>query len=404
MKIKKTKIASSLVLATLIVGCGKAGKQVLPDRERMIEDTEAAAQRAAATGDNIQGRYVADFVTINPHVNGSIPGSAVILREENTLKMFVRFTLGSPSAAHFQNIHMGNRCPNMSDDTNGDGFIDIQEAMAVVGKIIVPLDSDISSQRSQNRFWPKAFENGSYTWQETTSFKHFWSDLKGKDWDEKDDIVKLAEDQGLAITGKVVMIQGFSKERAAELPATVASAKRYPSYVTLPVACGIYMPQNEIPGEEYVDQIPADMPVGGVEEGQDRPAPEGAGEIPGNGTTYEGPRNTETGDDNTDVGSGESTSGSTGGATGSTTGSSTGTPESTAGSTAGSTTGSTPGTTTGSSSGGSTIGGTSGGNTSGGSTGGRTTTGGSSGGSTGGSRDPKPEDEEEGGFRWPWEW
>lgn len=373
MKINKTKIVSSLVLATLALGCGKARKQVLGDRESIIEDAEAAAARAAATGDNIQGRYVADFITLNPHVNGDIPGSAVVLREDNTLKMFVRFTLGSPSAAHFQNIYMGNRCPNISDDTNGDGFIDIQEAMAVVGNVIVPLDSDISSQRSQNRYWPKAFENGSYTWQETTSFKHFWSDLKGKDWDEKDNIVKLAEEQGLAITGKVVMIQGFSAERAEELPATVASAKRYPSYVTLPVACGIYMPQNEIPGEEYVDQIPGDMPVGGVEEGQDRPAPEGAGEIPGNGTTYEGPDNTETGDDNTDIGSGgETTSGSTGG--------STGTPRDAE-------TGPIPDTT----------GGVSGGGTSGGST--------TSGGTTGNGRPPRPEEEEDddGGFRWPWE-
>lgn len=370
MKINTKKIASSLILAGLVVGCGKAGKQVLGDRESMIEDAEEAAFRARATGDNIQGRYVADFVTLNPHVNGDIPGSAVILREENTLKMFVRFSLGSPSAAHFQNIHMGNRCPNISDDTNGDGFIDIQEAMAVVGNVIVPLDSDISSQRSQNRFWPKAFENGSYTWNETTSFKHFWSDLKGKDWDEKDNIVKLSEDQGLAITGKVVMIQGFSAERADELPETVASAKRYPSYVTLPVACGIYMPQNEIAGEEYVDQIPADMPVGGVEEGQDRPAPEGAGEIPGNGTTYEGPDNTDTGDDNTDIG--ETT---TGGTTGST-------PDEERDPTPTPTTG----------------------GVTGGSTGGSTT----SGGTTGGTRDPKPEDEEEeeedGGFRWPWEW
>lgn len=363
MKIKKNSIVQSLLLSTLLVGCGKAGKQIIGDRESIIEDAEAAAARNAATGDNIQGRYVADFITLNPHVNGDIPGSAVVLREENTLKMFIRFSLGSPSTAHFQNIYTGNRCPTIADDTNGDGFIDIQEALAVVGKVIVPLDSDISSQRSQNRYWPKAFENGSYTWNETTSFKHFWSDLKGKDWDEKDDIVKLAEDQGLAITGRVVMIQGFSADRAAELPETVASAKRYPNYVTLPVACGIYMPQNEIPGDEYVDQIPADMPVGGVEEGQDRPAPEGAGEIPGNGTTYEGPDNTETGDDNTDISTPDPREEER----------PTPTPETTGG-------------------------------VSGGSTGGGSTTGGTTGGTPRPTPDDEDEEEDDGGFRWPWEW
>lgn len=295
MKMNFTSFSTALFCVTLLTACGDPKKEV-SEQVQMIEDAEEAALRAAATGDNIQGRYAAHFTTLNPHVNGNIPGSAIVVREENKLRMFVRFSLGSPNAAHFQNIHMGKRCPQFpQDDTNGDGYIDIQEALAVVGPIIVPLDADISSQRSSNRFWPKAFADGSYTWNETTSFKHFWNDLKAKDWDEKDDIVKLAEDQGLAITGKVVLIQGINAEKGKELPDTVASHKRYPAYVTLPVTCGIFMPEAQPEGTQYVDEIPAEIGTAPVEPDQDRPAPEGAGTTQGNGTVYEGPTNS-TGD------------------------------------------------------------------------------------------------------------
>lgn len=409
MKMNFRNYCSVLATASLLAGCGKADK-IVSERDRVVNDAELEATRAAATGDNIQGRYVAHFNTLNPQVNGDIPGSAVILRDENRLKMFVRFSLGAPSAAHFQNIHKGKRCPQLpGDDTNGDGYIDIKEAMKVVGPVIVPLDADISSQRSSNRFWPKAFENGSYTWNETTSFKHFWSDLKREDWDEDDNIVKLAEDEGLAIPGKVVLIQGVNEEKGETLPETVESHKRYPAYVTLPVACGIYMPEPAEEGTVYVDQIPPEIGTAPVQPGQDRPAPEGAGETPGSGTVIEGPSNTDTDSNDTTVNesgssssdddsrpstSGSSTSGSSSG--GSSGGSST--DSSTSGSSGSS----------GSTSGGSSSGGSSGSSTSGGSSssGGSGSDGGSSTGSTGNYGDDEEEeddDDDDGGIDWPWE-
>ena len=381
MKTSTKKFASSLALLALLAACGKADKE-LSDADRMVEDAEEAAARAAADGSNIQGHYVANFITLNGQVNGTVPGAAVLRRIDNKLNIYLRFSLGSPSVGHFQNIHVGRRCPTLADDTNGDGFIDYPEAIAVVGPALIPLDSDISSQMALNRFWPKAFENGSYEYNEQASFNHFWSDLKAPDKNPDDHITKLAPDEGFPVTGRVVMVQGVSDKpifngvgvENSPLPATVAGYKRYQGYQVFPVTCGVFMPDSGPRGTEHVDTPPTN--VAPIEEGQDQPAPVGAGEVAGDGTVIMGPTNSS---GSNDAGSTETDGTTTGGTTGTTIPDPTGT---TTGSSAG---GSSGGATTGSSTGGSS-----------GSTTGGSTTGGSDYGDD-------EEEEEDDDWQWPWE-
>lgn len=277
-----------VIILTLLTACGGGSSSGTGSSERLFEDAEIEAQRAAADGSNIQGRYIAKFTTLNSHVVGTIPGSAQFMREDNRISAFVRLFAGSPSVAHFQNVHKGTRCPTMSDDTNGDGYLDIQEALKVVGPVIVPLDWDIGSQLSANRSWPRAFPNGSYEYTKVTSFDRFWDDLKSTDRNSEDNIVKLAPDEGLAITGKVVMIQGV--EEIKNLPDSVAGYERWKNFQTLPIVCGIYRPYTDDPGVIYEETIPG--PIAPVVDGQDQPAPEGANEIPGTGTVItSGPSN-----------------------------------------------------------------------------------------------------------------
>jgi hypothetical protein len=377
MKTRSKKIISCLALLGLLAACGKADKEV-SDSDRMIDDAEEAAARAAHDGSNIQGFYVATFQTLNGHVNGNVPGSTVIRRKDNNISIYLRFSLGSPSAAHFQNIHVGKRCPNLSDDTNGDGYIDINEALAVVGPVLIPLDADLNSQAGASRFWPKAFLSGSYEYMKSASFSHMWADLKAKDKNTDDNITKLAEGEGFPVTGRVVMVQGVSEKpifngpdiENSPLPDTVGGYKRYKNWQTFPVTCGVFMPDDGIKGTLHEEGIPAGIPVGPVLD-NDAPAPDGAGEIAGTGVIIPGPTN--------DAGSNDADSTSNDPST------------TTGGSTTGGTTGST-------------VGGSSGGTTSS-STGSTShTTGGSTGGTTGGTTGDYGDDDDDSGDGWHWPW
>ena len=390
-------LASTLAALALVSSCGKnsgskssslsPGERTNPQRPNAPERTEEEEEvvvRPPADGSNIQGMYRAMFTTtLNPQVNGTIPGSVTLLREEDKFMVYLRLFAGGPRAWHQQAIYMGTRCPTIKDDINKDGYIDILEARKVLGKVILPLDANISSQSAGRNFYPLSDLSGSYHYERLTSFQRLFNDLKSEDKDPEDHITKLAPDEGIEFVGKAVMIQGTAE--GVLYPETVASTPRHRPHQTLPIVCGIFEKVTKEPGAPDDGIIPG--PVAEVVDDQDRPAPEGEGEVPGweggaagggtTGTNEHEEEETTDGDsggyseDDETTGRSSSSGGSTSGRT--TSGRTTSGRSTSGGSTSG-----------GSTSGGSTSGGsTSGGSTSGGSTSGETT-GGTTGESTGG--------------------
>jgi hypothetical protein len=287
MKMNHYQTGMMLLTCTLLLSCGGGSSNSLRSSPQQQQEEEVSDQ-STKDGSNINGTYLGKFRTINSHVVGTIPGSSQLKREGNKLSAFVRFFAGSPSIAHFQNVHTGTRCPSRNDDKNGDGYIDVIEAHAVLGKIIIPLDWDIGSQASGNRSWPKAFPNGSYEYTKTTNFDRFWKDLKTEDRVTPDNITKLKPDQGLNLIGKAVLILGVAEDK--NLPESVASYGRWKNHQTLPIACAVLKPHGGNPGTLYVDATPG--PVADVSPDQDRPAPDGSLEEPGTGTVIiPGPSN-----------------------------------------------------------------------------------------------------------------
>jgi hypothetical protein len=367
---KRSTLVPAVAVLSLLAACGKApsGRGV----DNSIAEAERAAAAAAADGSNIDGKYLATFTTLNGHVVGTIPGSATLMRNGDRFYAYVRLFAGSPEAWHPQNVWTGNRCPNLGDDLNGDGTIDIVEARRVLGEIIIPLDADLSSQNGLRNWYPKGDLSGSYFYEKMTSFRRFWADLKNSRGNS--DFKKLGPDEGLALEGKAVLIQGVGADK--ELPESVESEGRWRPFQTLPIACGIFRKVNELPGTEWSDEVAG--PVAPVEEGQDRPAEPGAGVEEGDGNVRRGSNSAgSVGTNTTNGGGGSSTdTGSSGsGSSGSTvnTGNNSGT---------GTGTGSGTGTSTGTGSGSGT--GTGSGNDNG--------------------NDDDPEDSSRGRrWRWPWE-
>lgn len=274
------KYLSPLIMGLLLAGCGKSsddkkGKDNQVSNEARNEEVAEEEEKIVypADGSNIDGKYIARFTTLNSHINGTVPGSVTFFRDSDRVMVYLRLFAGYPKAWHQQKIYEGSRCPTLGDDTNGDGFIDIQEAEAVLGKVLIPLDADISSQRSGRNFYPLGDLSGSYYYERTTSFSRLFRDLKDIK-NQTDEYKKLAEDEGFSIEGRAVLIQGVSQE--VEFPETVGSSSRFKPFQTLPIACGIFLEDNRITGTVDDGDIPG--PIADVVEGQDRPAREGDGE------------------------------------------------------------------------------------------------------------------------------
>lgn len=355
MKNSSVKVVCSLAVLSLLGSCGNSGSSNSGSQAQRQEEV------APVDGSNIDGHYQAKFITLNPHVNGTIPGSANFLRKEDRLFAFVRLFAGGVRAWHQQYVYTGSRCPTMNDDTNLDGFVDIAEAEAVVGKILIPMDSDISTQGSGRRFFPLGDLSGYYHYERITSFRRFLKDLQDEDRDLTDNTAKLGPGEGLRLTGRVFMALGVAE--TVMLPETVATQERRQAFQTLPIVCGVFSKVTAEPGRPYV---PGEVvgPVASVEPDQDRPADDTIPETTG-GTSGGSTGSNDSDDGDGPVSDGDGNTHTTGGTTssGSTTGSGTTTGSTTSGS----------GTTTGE-----TTGGTTGGTTTGGSTTGGSTTGGSS--------------------------
>ena len=374
MKKMSSPILIALTLIPLISSCGKSESGNKVSRAAFPDSDEST----------IDGQYRATFETLNPHINGTIPGSLTFFRKEDRLITFVRLFAGQPKAWHQQGVYLGRRCPNLGDDTNRDGIIDIVEAMQVVGKMIIPLDSNMNTQASGRGLYPLGDLSGYYHYERVSSFRRLFDDLRSEDLDTDDHIAKLAPDEKFSFERRVVMVQGVVEETI--LPETVAGLGKRQPFQTLPITCGIIYKVTETPGTPNTDVIPG--PVGEVIDGQDQPAPgeedptggSGGGTVAGTtGTNDNEPG--EVGDPGSSAG-GATTGGTTSGGT--TTGGTT-----TGGTTTGGTT--TGGTTTGGTSTGEA---TTGGTTIGGSTTGSTTTGGT----TGGTANSRPRGRVIGGF------
>lgn len=158
---------------------------------------------------------------INNHLSGFLPSGIAevkIDQREMTVKTFLD---DDAKVTHVQSIHIGNRCPEISDDKNLDGIIDMKEAFMASGKVYVSLDSDLNSEVLGGGLYPMG---GGYTYVEKASLKNIYEDLKTRNLE-------------FDFIDRVVIIYGTYKKN--NLPQTIDSLGIYPVEKSLPIACGV---------------------------------------------------------------------------------------------------------------------------------------------------------------------
>ncbi len=150
-------------------------------------------------------------------------GTATVSLKGNDVTVQIMVDGVTPLTLHPQHIHAGPRCPNASDDTNGDGFVDVIEGLPKYGPILVSLDSTINTGASSDLDFPVADASGSYTYSAEGSRAHIQDEIQ----------------TALKLGTRHVVIHGISPDaNAMPLPRTVASLPGLPAWATLPVACG----------------------------------------------------------------------------------------------------------------------------------------------------------------------
>ncbi len=194
------------------------------------------AAGAVACGEGTK-RYVAVLSPLNTQVGGNPVGTAEFIIDGDTLAARVD-AVGLDPVMHPQYIYSSNVCPGAAADVNGDGFIDAIEGSASYGKVLVPLDGDLTQQAAG----AEAFPSGEgYRYVREVKVEQLLADVRTQEPNPEEPVRKLDESLpedtvagGLSLGTRTFVLHGVS----ADLPGTVASLGDAPASRTLPIACG----------------------------------------------------------------------------------------------------------------------------------------------------------------------
>lgn len=208
----KNKFSSLLVISlSLLAACGGNGGS-------SSKSSSGNALREPAA----QGNYRAILRPFNNHLSGFIPSGFAEINIAGDSASFKTMLDDDARVVHMQSVHTGTRCPNAGDDTNDDSYVDIQEAYAVVGEVLIPLDSDLNNQALGAGIYPLG---GGFTYIEAASLKNLEKDVKSR------------TGENLKLAGRVVLMHGVNP--ATKLPSTFETLDGMPQQASAPIACGV---------------------------------------------------------------------------------------------------------------------------------------------------------------------
>lgn len=196
---------------SLLVSCGKnkkGGGGALGNPELYEQQSE--------------GSYRAILRPLNNHLSGFLPTGSAEIKITGDSVMVTTLLDDDARVVHVQSVHRGTRCPKESDDRNGDGVIDHEEAVVASGDVLIPLDRDINSGPLGENLYPSG---SGFTYGARASLMNLERDVKER------------TGENLNLSGRVVIIHGVAP--TTKLSQTVSARRGLSPQSSVPVVCGI---------------------------------------------------------------------------------------------------------------------------------------------------------------------
>lgn len=216
------KVLAVLCLLTL-ASCGGSGGGSSSSSE---EDERQEMQET-------EGKYKAIIRPVNITIAGWTPSAVTDIKVTGDEVEISGWMDDSAAVTHIQSIHVGTKCPEMEHDANKDGFVDINEALKVSKRVLIPLDANLNSQDEGANVYPK----GNYTYYQKASLASLMNDLTIADPNGADHVAKLGAGEGLNLDGRVIIVTGVAANRA--LPASVSTLPGQTPQTSIPIGCGV---------------------------------------------------------------------------------------------------------------------------------------------------------------------
>ncbi len=246
----KIYTSSVLILFSLLVLCSCLDYRRVKSQK---EDGEINQNETVQlNGSNVNGSYAGEIWPVNYNLHFKKIGLVGVQREGDSFSAMVTLKYGPKETRVKQAIYTARRCPNINDDLNKDAYIDILEARLAIGKITIPFDGDLDSQMAGNTQYPFVDRMGKMFYSRSASFSRLFEDLKTLDENPLDQIIKLGEEEGITLPGRIVLFQGMP--RKVFLPESVATTDGEDKYETIPVGCSVLWKVKNLPEELKASQ------------------------------------------------------------------------------------------------------------------------------------------------------
>ncbi len=174
--------------------------------------------------------YVATLKPLNDDLAPGSPSGTVEFTAEGQQLRIKADVDGVPPGMRLMHYH-GHAdgtdavCPTRADDRNGDGIVDLLEAVEKAGDTMVPFHGDPVSLAIPSETYPVANERGELSYKRSVPLGDLSQAVEKKFGTEELDLEK-----------RVVLIHGVPEDKT--LPPTAQSLPDVPAEVTVPIACG----------------------------------------------------------------------------------------------------------------------------------------------------------------------
>lgn len=228
----------SLALATAFVGIG-----IFLEQEGIAQQMPSPSATSSPSMTGHGGGferpivYTVSFQSANASINGNeVNGSGQVILDGGHFGVSYTVSGVFTDSTHMAHIHKGPDCPTAAQDTNKDGLVDVIEAGAVDGGILVNLDGDLSTFDSGSDHTSSPDLYGNLFYIGSGSYSSMVEDLHRPAPDPKTGVITLAPGENFDLDHAVIVIHGIDPTKP--LPGSVQTVQGLTSNQSLPIACG----------------------------------------------------------------------------------------------------------------------------------------------------------------------